>query len=47
VNIGNYIGFVVGAPLVGVIGEFSSLRVGFAVLVLVALGISMTAKSFD
>lgn len=47
VNIGNYIGFVVGAPLVGVIGEFSSLRVGFAVLVLVALGISLTAKSFD
>ncbi len=47
VNVGNYIGFVLGAPLVGVIGEFSSLRVGFGVLVIVALGISLTAKSFD
>jgi len=47
VNVGNYIGFVIGAPLVGVIGEFSSLQVGFAVLILVALGISATARSFD
>ena len=47
VNVGNYIGFVIGAPLVGVIGEFSSLPVGFAVLILVALGISVTARSFD
>jgi hypothetical protein len=38
---------VIGAPLVGVIGEFSSLRVGFGVLVLVAIGISLTARSFD
>ncbi len=47
VNVGNYIGFVIGAPLVGLIGEFSSLQVGFAVLILVALGISVTARSFD
>ena len=47
VNVGNYIGFVIGAPLVGVIGEFSSLRVGFAVLVAAALGIAVMARSFD
>lgn len=47
VNVGNYIGFVLGAPLVGVIGEFSSLRVGFAVLVVVALAITFTAASFE
>ena len=46
-NVGNYIGFVIGAPLVGVIGEFSSLRVGFAVLVAAALGIALMARSFD
>jgi MFS family permease len=47
VNVGNYIGFVIGAPLVGVIGEFSSLRVGFAVLIAAALGIAVMARSFD
>lgn len=47
VNVGNYIGFVLGAPLVGVIGEFSSLRVGFAVLVLAAIAIAASARSFD
>ena len=47
VNVGNYIGFVIGAPLVGLIGEFSSLRVGFAVLVVAAVGIAVTARSFD
>jgi MFS family permease len=47
VNVGNYIGFVIGAPLVGVIGEFSSLRIGFAVLVAAALGIAVMARSFD
>ncbi len=46
VNVGNYIGFVLGAPLVGVIAEFSSLRVGFGVLALVALAIAATAPSF-
>jgi MFS family permease len=47
VNVGNYVGFVVGAPLVGVIGEFSSLRVGFGFLVLVALALTLTAPAFD
>ncbi len=46
VNVGNYVGFVLGAPLVGVIGEFSSLRVGFAVLILVAVAIAATAPAF-
>lgn len=46
VNVGNYIGFVLGAPLVGVIAEFSSLRVGFGVLAVVALAIAATAPSF-
>ena len=47
VNVGNYIGFVLGAPLVGLIGEFSSLRVGFGVLAVVAVGITLTAGAFD
>ncbi|MFN8125946.1 MAG: MFS transporter [Candidatus Nanopelagicales bacterium] len=47
VNVGNYIGFVLGAPLVGVIAEFSSLRVGFGILAFVALAIGATAKSFS
>lgn len=46
VNVGNYIGFVLGAPLVGVIAEFSSLRIGFAVLAVAALGILLTAPGF-
>jgi MFS family permease len=46
VNVGNYVGFVLGAPLVGLIGEFSSLRVGFGVLVVVALGIAFSAPAF-
>jgi MFS family permease len=47
VNLGNYIGFVLGAPLVGAIAEFSSLRVGFAVLIFVALAIMLTGRSFE
>ena len=46
VNVGNYVGFLLGAPLVGVIGEFSSLRWGFGVLVLVSLAIAATAPAF-
>lgn len=46
VNVGNYVGFVLGAPLVGILGEVWSLRVGFAALVVVALGISATARAF-
>lgn len=46
VNVGNYVGFLLGAPLVGVIGEFSSLRWGFGVLVVVAVAIAATAPAF-
>lgn len=46
VNVGNYVGFVLGAPLVGIIGEVWNLRVGFAVLVAVALCIVACARAF-
>lgn len=46
VNVGNYIGFVIGAPLVGVIAEFSALPVGFACLILVALAVAASAPAF-
>lgn len=46
VNVGNYLGFVLGAPLVGVIGEFWTLRAGFAVLVVLALAMALTAPAF-
>lgn len=46
VNVGNYIGFVIGAPLVGVIGEFASLPIGFACLILVALAVAASAPAF-
>ena len=47
VNVANYVGFVLGAPLVGVVAEFSSLRVGFFLLVPVALVVAGLANSFD
>jgi MFS family permease len=37
VNVFNYVGFVVGAPLIGLVAEASSLRWGFATAVPVAL----------
>ena len=46
VNVGNYVGFVLGAPLVGIIGEVWNLRVGFAMLVAVALCIVGCARAF-
>ncbi len=46
VNVGNYVGFVLGAPLVGIIGEVWNLRVGFAVLVAVALCIVACSRAF-
>jgi MFS family permease len=46
VNVFNYVGFVLGAPLVGVVAETSSLRWGFAVLVPVALAIAALAPRF-
>ena len=46
VNVFNYVGFVLGAPLVGVVAESSSLRWGFAVLVPVLLLVPLLAGSF-
>jgi MFS family permease len=47
VNVFNYVGFVLGAPLVGLVAEVSSLRVGFIVPLLLVLVIVVTAKAFD
>ncbi|MEZ5117634.1 MAG: MFS transporter [Candidatus Nanopelagicales bacterium] len=46
VNVFNYVGFVVGAPLVGLVAEGSSLRWGFAVLVPVALVLVLLARAY-
>lgn len=46
VNVFNYAGFVLGAPLVGAVAEATSLRWGFAVLVPVALAIAGLAGAF-
>jgi MFS family permease len=47
VNVFNYLGFVLGAPLVGLVAEVSSLRLGFVVPLLLVLLIVATAKAFD
>ena len=47
VNVFNYLGFVLGAPLVGLVAEFSSLRAGFVVPLLLVLLIVVTAPAFD
>ena len=47
VNVFNYVGFVLGAPLVGLVAAVSSLRVGFVVPLLLVLVIVITAKAFD
>ncbi len=46
VNVFNYLGFLVGAPLVGVLAELASLRAAIAVLVPVTLVIVWLAGSF-
>lgn len=46
VNVFNYVGFLVGAPLVGVVSELASLRAAVAVLVPVTLLIVALAGSF-
>ena len=46
VNIFNYLGVLLGAPLVGAISEASSLRVAFAVLAVAPLITFALAKSF-
>jgi MFS family permease len=47
VNVANYVGFVLGAPLVGVVAELSSLRVGFLLLVPVSLVLAGLAARFQ
>lgn len=46
VNVFNYVGFVLGAPLVGLVAEGTSLRWGFAVLVPVALVLVLMAGAY-
>lgn len=46
VNVFNYVGFVVGAPLIGVVADLSSLRWAFAVLVPVLLVVVLLAPAF-
>jgi MFS family permease len=46
VNVFNYLGFIVGAPLIGGIAEGASLRWGFAVLVPVLLVVPLLAGWF-
>ncbi len=47
VNVFNYLGFVIGAPLVGLIAEASNLRWGFAALIPVLLVVPLLAGAFD
>ncbi len=46
VNLFNYLGFVVGAPLVGVLAEVSSLQLAFAVPMVLVAGIAALAPAF-
>lgn len=46
VNIFNYLGILLGAPLIGVIAEFSSLRWSFGVLVIAPIAIIFLAPRF-
>lgn len=46
VNVFNYVGFVIGAPLIGGIAEGASLRWAFAVLIPVLLVVPLLAGWF-
>lgn len=46
VNIFNYIGILLGAPLIGLIAEVSSLRVGFGVMAIAAVVVLLLARSY-
>jgi MFS family permease len=46
VNVFNYVGFVVGAPLIGVVADLSSLRWAFALLAPVLLIVVFLAPAF-
>jgi len=46
VNVFNYVGFVLGAPLIGLVADFSSLRWAFALLAPVLLIVVFLAPAF-
>ncbi|MEL7977942.1 MFS transporter [Isoptericola sp. F-RaC21] len=46
VNLFNYVGFVVGAGLIGAVAEVLSLRLAFAVPAMLALGVIVLAPAF-
>ncbi len=46
VNIFNYVGFVVGAPLIGLVADVSSLRWAFALLAPVLVVVVLLAPAF-
>lgn len=46
INIFYYLGFLLGAPLVGVVAEFSRLRLGMAVIALAPLVVLVLARAF-
>lgn len=46
VNIFNYVGVLLGAPLIGVIAEVSSLRVAFGVLAVACVAVLLLARSY-
>ena len=46
VNVFNYVGFVLGAPLIGLVAEVSSLRWAFALLIPILLAVVALAPAF-
>jgi len=47
VNLFNYVGFVVGAALIGAVAEGANLRLAFAVPAVLMLGIVALARDFS
>lgn len=47
INLFNYAGFVVGAPLIGIVSEAATERVAFGLLVIFAVGIVVLAGGYD
>ena len=46
VNVFNYAGVLLGAPLIGVVAEFSDLRIGFAILIFAPVVVLVVARSY-
>jgi MFS family permease len=47
INLFNYAGFVVGAPLIGIVSEVATERIAFGLLLIFAAGIVLLAGAFD